>query len=141
MPGSRRTRRCSPTPAIPTRGWISCPAPGTCESSVDEVTIAESASPRFLFETGLPARYYLPKTHVRLDLLVPTETVSHCPYKGQAEYWSVRVGEAVHQDLAWSYGTPQPESQKIAGLIAFYNEKVDIYVDGVLQERPSTKFS
>jgi uncharacterized protein (DUF427 family) len=59
------------------------------------------------------------------------------PYKGQAEYWSV----GSHVDLAWSYRAPFPESQKIAGLIAFYDEKVDIYVDGVLQERPVTKFS
>jgi|tagenome__1003787_1003787.scaffolds.fasta_scaffold20983761_2 uncharacterized protein (DUF427 family) len=108
---------------------------------VDGVTIAESAGPRLLFETGLPVRYYLPKTHVRLDWLVPTDTVSHCPYKGQAEWWSVRAGDRIHNDLAWSYRTPLPESQKVAGLIAFYNEKVDIYVDGVLQPRPSTKFS
>ena len=53
----------------------------------------------------------------------------------------MRAGDAVHEDLAWSYRTPLPESQKIAGLIAFYNEKVDIYLDGELQERPSTKFS
>jgi len=108
---------------------------------VDGVTVAESTSPRLLFETGLPTRYYLPKTHVRLDLLIPTETVTHCPYKGQAEYWSVRAGGAVRDDLAWSYRTPLPESQKIAGMIAFYNEKVDISIDGVLQERPHTKFS
>jgi uncharacterized protein (DUF427 family) len=108
---------------------------------VDGVTIAESASPRLLFETGLPPRYYLPKTHVRLDLLTPTETVTHCPYKGQASYWSVRAGDTVHEDLAWSYRAPLPESQKVAGLIAFYDEKVDLYVDGVLQERLSTKFS
>jgi len=104
-------------------------------------TIAESTSPRLLFETGLPVRYYLPRTHARLDLLIPTETVTHCPYKGQAEYWSVQTPDGVHDDLAWSYRTPLPESQKIAGLIAFYNEKVDISVDGVLQERPVTKFS
>ena len=108
---------------------------------VEGVTIGESASPRLLFETGLPVRYYLPKTHVRLDLLIPTDTVTHCPYKGRAEYWSVRVPDGVRDDLAWSYRTPLPESHKIAGLIAFYNEKVDVYVDGVLQERPSTKFS
>ena len=108
---------------------------------VDGVTVAESTSPRLLFETGLPARYYLPKTHVRLNLLISTDTVSHCPYKGQAEYWSVRAGDTVHEDLAWSYRTPLPESQKIAGLIAFYNEKVDIYLDGQMQKRPSTKFS
>jgi uncharacterized protein (DUF427 family) len=106
------------------------------------VTVAESSSPRLLFETGLPARSYLPKPHVRLDLLVPTETVSHCPYKGRAEWWSVRTPDGtVHEDLAWSYRTPLPESQKIAGLIAFFDEKVDVHVDGVLQERPSTKFS
>jgi uncharacterized protein (DUF427 family) len=108
---------------------------------VDGVTIAESAKPTLLFETGLPVRYYLPKTHVRMDLLTPTESESHCPYKGQAEWWSVRVGDAVHDDLAWSYRTPLPESQKIAGLVAFYDEKVDVYVDGVLQDRPSTKFA
>jgi len=108
---------------------------------VDGVTVAESASPRLLFETGLPVRYYLPKTHVRMDLLVPTDSVSHCPYKGQAEWWSVRTGENVREDLAWSYRIPLPESQKIAGLVAFYNEKVDIYVDGLRQERPHTKFS
>jgi uncharacterized protein (DUF427 family) len=108
---------------------------------VDGVTIAESASPTLLFETGLPVRYYLPKTHVRMDLLVRTDSSSHCPYKGQAEWWSVRAGDGVHEDLAWSYRTPLPESQKIAGLVAFYNEKVDIYVDGVRKERPHTKFS
>jgi uncharacterized protein (DUF427 family) len=108
---------------------------------VDGVTIAESTKPTLLFETGLPARYYLPRTHVRLDLLAATDTVSDCPYKGQAEWWSVHAGDAVHADLAWSYRSPLPESQKIAGLIAFYNEKVDLHVDGMLQERPSTKFS
>ena len=100
-------------------------------------TLAESASPRLLFETGLPVRYYLPKTHVRMDLLTPTETATHCPYKGQAEYWSVNG----RVDLAWSYPTPLPESQKVAGLIAFYNEKVDIFVDGEREERPVTPFS
>jgi uncharacterized protein (DUF427 family) len=108
---------------------------------VGGTTIAESTSLRILFETGLPARYYLPKTHVRMDLLTPTDSVSHCPYKGQAEYWSVRAGDSVQDDLAWSYRAPFAESQKIAGLVAFYNEKVDIYVDGALQDRPVTKFS
>jgi uncharacterized protein (DUF427 family) len=106
------------------------------------VTVAESSSPRLLFETGLPTRFYLPKPHVRLDLLVPTDTVSHCPYKGRAEWWSVRAPDGtVHEDLAWSYRTPLPESRQVAGLIAFYDEKVDVHVDGALQERPRTKFS
>jgi uncharacterized protein (DUF427 family) len=108
---------------------------------VDGETVAESASPRLLFETGLPVRYYLPKPHVRLDLLVPSDTVTHCPYKGRAEYWSVRTPDGLREDLAWSYATPLPESQKIAGLIAFLDEKVDVHVDGVRQERPRTKFA
>ncbi|MEV5891623.1 DUF427 domain-containing protein [Nonomuraea fuscirosea] len=104
---------------------------------VDGVTVADSHSPRILFETGLPARYYLPKTDVRLDLLEHTDTVTHCPYKGSAEYWTVNG----QKDLAWSYRTPLPESEKVAGLVAFYNEKLDIYVDGELEERPKTVFS
>ena len=92
------------------------------------VTIAETTKPTLLFETGLPVRYYLPKTHVRIT---PTDSVSHCPYKGQAEYWSMPSGAGERSDVAWSYRTPLPESQKIAGLISFYTEKVDVYVDGV----------
>lgn len=112
---------------------------------VDGVSVAESTSPRILFETGLPPRYYLSKTDVRMDLLDPSESVSYCPYKGRAEWWSLRAGggpEApVHTDLAWGYRYPLPESIGIAGLVCFYNEKVDLYVDGELQARPRTKFS
>lgn len=104
---------------------------------VEGLMVAESTSPRLLFETGLPVRYYLPKPHVRMDLLVPSETVTHCPYKGRAEHWSVRVGDELRTDLAWIYPAPLPESIKIAGLVAFYNEKVDLYVDCERQERPS----
>ena len=108
---------------------------------VDGVTVAETSKPTLLFETGLPTRYYVPKTHVRMDLLTSTDTESRCPYKGQAEWWSVRAGDTVHTDLAWSYRTTLPESQKIAGLMAFYDEKVDVYVDGVLHERPRSRFA
>jgi uncharacterized protein (DUF427 family) len=101
---------------------------------VDGVTVAESTKPTLLLETGLPARYYLPKTDVRMDLLAPTPTSSHCPYKGQADYWSLLLGDKTIEDIAWSYRTPLPESQKIAGLVCFYPEKVDLYVDGLLQE-------
>ncbi|MFI6318681.1 DUF427 domain-containing protein [Nonomuraea sp. NPDC050556] len=103
---------------------------------VDGETVADSRNATLLFETGLPTRYYLPKTDIRQDALTHTDTETHCPYKGQAEYWSVNG----HADLAWSYRTPLPESQKITGLVAFYNEKVDIYVDDVLQERPRSRF-
>ena len=107
----------------------------------DGVTLAESGQPRILFETGLPPRYYLPLTDVRMDLLRPSASQSHCPYKGTAGYWSVDTGLGVHRDLVWIYRTPLPESQKIAGLACFYNEKVDVYLDGVRQDRPKTHFS
>jgi uncharacterized protein (DUF427 family) len=108
---------------------------------LDGVTVAESRQPRILFETGLPARHYLPITDVRMDLLRPSETVTHCPYKGAAGYWSVDTGQRVHTDIVWIYRTPLPESQKIAGLACFYDEKADVYLDGVLQARPRTPFS
>jgi uncharacterized protein (DUF427 family) len=109
--------------------------------AVDGVTVADSHRPRVLFETGLPPRFYLPRLDVRLDLLEPSDKVTHCPYKGQARYWSVRVGDTLHPDLAWSYPTPLPESQKIAGLVACYDEQVDVLLDGVRQERPRSPFS
>ena len=105
------------------------------------VTVADSRQPRILFETGLPPRYYVPLTDVRMDLLRPSVTQSHCPYKGTASYWSVEAGGQVHPDLVWIYRTPLPESQKIAGLACFYDEKVDVYLDGELQPRPRTHFS
>jgi uncharacterized protein (DUF427 family) len=108
---------------------------------LDGVTVAESRHPVILFETGLPARYYLPMSDVRLDLLAPTETHTSCPYKGTASYWSVDTGKGVHTDVVWGYRTPLPESQKVAGLLCFYNEKVDLFVDGVRQDRPRTPFS
>ena len=108
---------------------------------VDGVTIAESSQPRILYETGLPPRYYIPLTDVRMDLLRRSDTQSHCPYKGTAGYWSVDTGDAVHEDIVWIYRTPLPESQKIAGLACLYNEKVDLYLDGELQERPRTHFA
>ncbi len=108
---------------------------------VDGVTVADSARPRILFETGLPPRYYLPLSDIRTELLRPSRTQTHCPYKGTAGYWSLQTGRGVHEDLVWIYRAPLPESQKIAGLACFYNEKVDLYVDGQLQERPRSPFS
>ena len=108
---------------------------------LDGVTVAESRQPRILFETGLPARHYLPLTDVRMDLLRPSATVTHCPYKGAAGYWSVDTGQRVHSDIVWIYRAPLPESQKIAGLVCFYDEKADVYLDGELQDRPRTPFS
>ena len=108
---------------------------------VDGVTVADSRRPFILFETGLPPRYYLPLPDVRTDLLTPSATQSHCPYKGAATYWSVDTGQGAHPDLVWTYRAPLAESQKIAGLACFYDEKTDVYLDGELQERPRTHFA
>ena len=108
---------------------------------IDGVAVADSVRPHILYETGLPPRYYLPLPDVRTELLIPSDTTSHCPYKGTAGYWSVDTGRGVHPDLVWIYRTPLPESQKVAGLACFYNEKVDLYVDGELQPRPRSPFS
>jgi uncharacterized protein (DUF427 family) len=105
---------------------------------IDGVTVAESDQPRMLFETGLPVRYYLPLTSVRMDLLRVSESSTHCPYKGNAAYWSVDTGTRVHKDVVWIYRTPLPESQKVAGLACFYNERVDIYLDGQKLPRPKS---
>jgi len=72
-----------------------------------------------------------------MDLLVPTDEVSHCPYKGRAEYWSARIGDELEDNVAWSYRTPLPESERIAGRVAFYDERAAVFVDGIRQERPS----
>jgi len=108
---------------------------------VDGVTVAESDSARFLFETGLPVRYYLPKTDVHFEYLTATETATACPYKGTARYWSVDVGEGSHDDVVWGYHAPLRESQEVAGFVAFYNEKLDIYVNGVLEDKPKSVFA
>ena len=108
---------------------------------VDGQTVAETRRPRLLFETNLPTRYYIPKLDVRLDLLEATDTVSHCPYKGKARYWKLRAPGGTTRDVAWSYPFPIPECPKIENLIAFFNERADIYVDGELQPRPKSPWS
>src|SRR5262249_21807519 len=107
---------------------------------VDGVISADSPQPRILYETGLPPRYYIPLTDVRIDLLVPSATESHCPYKGTATFWSVNTGDAIHADIVWMYRTPLPASPNIARRACLYNEKVDLYLDGELQERPRAPF-
>ena len=109
---------------------------------LDGTVLAESSSPVLVFETGLPTRYYLNRTEVNFEHLVPSGTVTSCPYKGKTSgYWSVRAGGTVHADLAWSYDFPTRQLLPIAGLIAFYNEKVDIAIDGQRLDRPVTHFS
>ena len=112
--------------------------------SLEGITLAESTRSVMVFETGLPTRYYFDRTDVAFEHLVPTGTRTACPYKGTtSSYWSVRTGEGVreeHQDLAWAYDFPTRQLLPIAGLIAFYNEKTDIDVDGVRLPQARTHF-
>ncbi len=108
---------------------------------LDGTVLADACSSVMVFETGLPTRYYLSRTDVDFAHLVPSGTVSACPYKGTTSgYWSIQAGGTVHQDLAWSYDFPTRQLLPIAGLIAFYNEKLDIILDGQPLPRPQTHF-
>jgi uncharacterized protein (DUF427 family) len=98
---------------------------------IDGETVAETTRARFLFETGLPTRYYIPPEDVRMDLLVASVTTSRCPYKGIARYWSARIDGRETADIAWSYPDPIAECPRLRDLVCFYNEVVDdIFVDG-----------
>jgi uncharacterized protein (DUF427 family) len=106
------------------------------------LVLADSPSPVMVFETGLPTRYYVSRIHVNFAHLIPSATETACPYKGvTSAYWSAQVGEEVHQDVAWAYDFPTRELSPIAGMVAFYNEMVDTFVEGTLLERPHTHFS
>jgi uncharacterized protein (DUF427 family) len=88
--------------------------------------LAESSRPLLLFETLLPVRFYLPRADVVVKL-EPTDTVTYCAYKGRASYFSVPEGPA---DIAWTYHRPLREAEPVTDRIAFFNERVDIIVDG-----------
>ena len=104
--------------------------------------VADTRRARFLFETRLPTRYYIPPEDVRMDLLVPSEKVTRCPYKGTARYWSARIGERDYPDIVWGYPDPIAECPKIKGYLCFFNEQVDeIRVDGAVVPRPVTPWS
>jgi uncharacterized protein (DUF427 family) len=100
------------------------------EVRLEGVVIADSRRPTIVFETTLRPRYYLPKLDVRMDLLVPTARRTGCAYKGIARYWSIEAGGASLVDGAWSYAQPLVEAARIANLVAFYDEKLDVRVDG-----------
>ena len=110
--------------------------------ALDGVVLAGSGSPVMVFETGLPTRYYLNRTEVDFSCLEPSATVTACPYKGRTTaYWSARIGGELYEDIAWCYDFPTVGVAQIAGLVSFYNERVDIALDGRRLGRPKTKFS
>lgn len=104
---------------------------------VGGTVLAETGTPVLLFETGLPTRHYLPSADVRVDLLTPIDLRTSCPYKGTvSDYWDVTVDDTTVERVAWRYGDPFAEVAAVADLVAFHDEKVDTFIDGVLQERP-----
>ena len=103
-------------------------------------TIAQTNKAILLLETGLPHRYYLPKNDVRMAFLQPSDTVTRCPYKGEAHYYTVTISESRYEDLCWYYRYPTPELTKMANYICFPQGKVDCYVDGVLEQRPRSRW-
>jgi uncharacterized protein (DUF427 family) len=109
--------------------------------SVDGVVLAESTRARLLFETHLPTRTYVPRSDVRLELLEPSDTRSWCAYKGCARYWSARVNGVLHRDLAWSYEEPLSDGAEVRDRITFFDEKVDVTVDGKPVPRPVSPWS
>jgi uncharacterized protein (DUF427 family) len=103
----------------------------------DGEVLAESTRPYLLFETHLPARFYLPAEDVRTDLLTPSDTRTRCAYKGEASYWALEGAG----DVAWSYREPLREAAEVTDRVAFFNERVDVLVDGERLERPVTPWS
>lgn len=108
--------------------------------SLDGELLAETDHGKVIFETSLPPRWYLPREDVRVEL-IPSETQTGCAYKGFASYFSLRIGDRLEEDLAWTYGEPRREVAPIAGMLSFFNERVDVELDGELQTRPLTPWS
>jgi uncharacterized protein (DUF427 family) len=105
------------------------------------VLLAESRRPVLLFETGIATRFYLPRGDLKLDLLEQSDTVSQCPYKGLASYYSARIGDELVPDIAWTYTFPVPAAPRLEQLVAFFDERVDTWVDGELRPRPVSNWS
>lgn len=108
------------------------PSSRRVEVAVNGVTVIDSTRSMVLFETGRPPRYYVPTDDIRMDLLESTDTVTGCPYKGFASYWTVHAAGETYPDLAWCYRTPLPESARIAGLVCIWDHHVETRVDGRL---------
>jgi uncharacterized protein (DUF427 family) len=108
--------------------------------SLDGELLAETDRALALFESNLPARWYIPREDVTAEL-VDSVTVTRCPYKGTASYYSVAGESDDGKDVVWYYKHPMSEVGRIAGLVCFFNERVDIELDGELQERPATAWT
>ena len=111
------------------------------EVKADGVTVATSFRPMVLVETGLSTRYYIPNDDVSWKYLELSQATTECPYKGRSKYWSVRVGDTVHEDVAWAYPEPLQDAQPVSETVCFQQEKLEVYVDGERQETPPKFFT
>lgn len=107
---------------------------------LDGEVLADSGRPIVIFETGLPARWYLPHEDVRVGL-EPSDLRTVCAYKGHASYWSARTAGGLRENLAWTYREPRRDAELTKDLVCFFNEQVDIELDGVREDRPHTPWS
>jgi uncharacterized protein (DUF427 family) len=104
---------------------------------LDGELLAESSRPMLLFETFLPARFYLPRQDVAVRLEI-SDTVTYCAYKGRASYFSLPDGP---RDVAWTYHEPLHDAEPVRDRICFFDERVDVIVDGERRDRPVTPWS
>lgn len=88
-----------------------------------------------------PPRYYIPEEDVRTELLVQSSNRSRCAYKGSASYWSVQIGGRLVEDLVWAYRDPKHDAEEVRDLLCFFNERVDLEVEGEAAERPLTQWT
>ena len=109
--------------------------------SVSGEVVADTTRAKVIFETGLPPRWYIPHEDVDSDVLVESEHTTGCAYKGFASYKSARVGGELEDDVAWFYPEPRGDAMRVRDYVCFFNERVDLYVDGELQERPASPWS
>jgi uncharacterized protein (DUF427 family) len=109
--------------------------------SLDGELLAETRRGKVLYEAGLPPRWYIPPEDVRMELLEQSDHRTTCAYKGHASYFHVRVGDRFEDDLVWTYREPLHEALPVKDMLAFFNERVDLEVDGEPQERPRTQWS
>ena len=117
------------------------PSSRTVRIELDGVVLAESERAQLLFESPLlPVRSYLPRDDVRVPLQ-PSPTQTRCAYKGEASYWSIDLDGRPVEDIAWSYEHPLREGAPVAGLVCFFDERVDVALDGRAQPRPHTPWS